>query len=170
LFEKPDEYYVLPYVIRNYFSLNQIDSAKPFQQLLYIAHSQNKLDEDMDEEYFFDSFKWKDKNAYGYEMFKVPDYKNDVVFHKQTYYFYNEQGDEEFTIQTELFISLEGEQEKTEYVLGRSQTIDDMYLHWTFADLKYTEPVDYRKLKDDIIKVLEGKVKPTTMSKSKRNE
>ena len=58
-----------------------------------------------------------------------------------------------------------------DYVLGRSENIDDDYYHETYTMLNFNEPVlDYEKLRNSVLKILNKEVKPVTSSRRKINK
>lgn len=165
-----DDPEILSEIIQNYFALSLYDFAKKYQNDLYKLYSEKKIPKQMNGEFCFDTFKWDEGTCEAYEKFETPPNDGSVMrFHKHVYYFYGKDGKLMFSIQTELFASF-GEKLGFDYVLGRSETKDGMYYHSTYTTLNYKLPMDYKKLKEDVFKVLNNKVKPVTSSSSKIKE
>ncbi|HEX2787331.1 MAG TPA: hypothetical protein VHP32_05440 [Ignavibacteria bacterium] len=165
-------YKAYPYIIRNYFALGNHDDASPYRKILYDAYEKGLLTDikGLRKEYRFDEFKWKNYDVLAYETFAFPDPEKEYPFYKQTYYVYRENSDSlEFTIQTELLFGTGGDVEPI-YVLGKSLRKDGVYYHATYGTLNFKEPVDYKKLKEGVLKVLNEEVSPTSSSTKKINK
>jgi tetratricopeptide (TPR) repeat protein len=166
---EPNNYKLYQPVIQNYFALQMYDSAAHYQKKLYEAQKDGKLEGKLTKEYCFERFKWNEKWVYAFEDYYVPNPEKDFAFHKQIYVVYDKNWKEEFTIQTELFLTFKSESDII-YVLGAGKYEGDEYLHQTYSTLAFKEPVDYKKLKESVMLVLEGKVTPVTQSKSKKKK
>lgn len=165
-----DDPEVLSQIVQNYFALSLYDFAKKYQGELYRLYSEKKIPKEMNDEFCFNIFEWDEGICEAYEKFESPPNDGSTLrFHKHVYYFYGKEGKLKFSIQTELFASF-GEKLKFDYVLGRSETKDGMYYHSTYTTLNYALPMDYKKLKEDVFKVLYNKINPVTSSSTKIKE
>lgn len=154
-------------IIQNYFALSLYDFAKKYQDELYKMYGDKKIPKEMNGEYCFDVFKWEEGIFEAYEKFETPPNDGTILrFHKHVFYFYGKDDKLKFSIQTELFSSF-GEKLSFDYVLGKSETRDGVYYHSTYTTLNYSLPMNYKKLKEDILKVLNNKVAPVTSSTRK---
>lgn len=165
---QPQNYKIYPQCIQNYFALQQYDSAAVYQKVLYDAKNNNKLKSKLEKEYCFERFKWQGSWVYAYEDYYQPNPDKDFAFHKHTYVVLDSSWKEKFTVQSELFNTFKPGDGIT-YVIGSGKYEDDVYYHQTYP-IFLKDPVDYKKLKEGIMAVLEGKVTPVTQSKSKKNK
>ena len=165
----PENYNLLPPIIQNYFALQMYDSAVIYQKKLYEAHKNGQLEGKLSKRYCFERFKWNDKWVHAYEDYYVPDPEKDIRFHKQVYVILDKDWNEEFTVQTELFLTFKPGAGVI-YVIGAGKYEGDEYLHQTYSTLVLKEPVDYKKLKESVLMVLDGKVDPVTQSRSKKKK
>jgi hypothetical protein len=90
----------------------------------------------------------------GFENFKEP--KGSSLQIKHTYYIIDSNGDIDFEIRSETSVSIRSSSSNTFYILAKKKN-GNFYSYWQF---NYGENVDYKKLKEDVIKILDDSVKP----------
>lgn len=167
--EIPNLKSIFPIIIQNYFSQNDFISGMTFRGQLYTDFENGVLEESLGNRFMFDEFDWKDKLVRGFERFDPPDEDREYPFYKHIFYIINQDDEVDFTIQTELFFGRD--MVEFDYVLGRSENIDDDYYHETYTMLNFNEPVlDYEKLRNSVLKILNKEVKPVTSSRRKINK
>ena len=154
LWSDEKRYFLIKTIIQNYFSLGQHENAKKYQELLYKAYKEKKLPEGINKFYSFEMFKWKDKNVWGYEYYpELGDPETEGSFSKIIYYVYttDENGNDKEQLYTLHVLKVHKINDKmSDYVLTkRSSTKGGTYWEYT-----YNSPIDYKKLKKDILKFL----------------
>ena len=153
----PTDYHSFSKLIQVYYGKQEYQKAEPYKHKLYQAYEQGLLDGNLQNEFCFDQFVWKDKLIFGFERFAE---KSDKIYYKHVFYVTNEQtGKTEFTVQTENSpIAIENGYEK--YILGMSKNGE----HSTF-NYGIKEDFEYDYLKKMVLKILNEEIKPTASSR-----
>ncbi len=152
---KPDDYLSIPKLIQVYYAKKKYDMAKPLKEVLYEAEKKGLLNEPMDFMFCFDQFTWNGKHIQVHERYAEPDGK---LYYKHLFYILDEDENIEFRIQTEnspILVSMG----TGKYLLGMNK--GDM--HYTF-NIGFGEDFNYEELKQAVIDILDGKIKPGASS------
>jgi len=152
----PNDYHSYAKLIQVYYGKKEYEKASPLKEKLYQAYEQGKLTDNLKSMFCFDQFEWNGKLILAYERFAV---KEGELYYKHIFYIPNEQGETEFTIQTEnspISVELGG----SKYVLG----MDKGGTHSTFR-YGFEEDFDYDDLKETVILVLDEKIKAGASSR-----
>lgn len=152
----PTDYDSYAKLIQVYYGKKEYEKAKPLKKTLYQAYEQGKLSGNIKTMFCFDQFDWNNKLILAYERFAVNEGK---LYYKHIFYITNEQGETEFTIQTEnspISVELGG----PKYMLG----MDKNGTHSTFR-YGFEENFKYEDLKKTVILVLEEKIKAGVSSR-----
>jgi tetratricopeptide (TPR) repeat protein len=162
----PESNSYLPEIIQNFFKLEDYTSAEKYINILNEKFRKGELSDWEKSFFIFDRFDWNGGELIAYENFAEPDPDIDISFHKHEFYFYDEKDSILFTIQTELFNTF-GLSKDIIYVLGKSRKDNDVHYHETYGTLMFKLPMDYRKLKESVMKILNMQEQPTSSSISK---
>lgn len=152
----PDDYHAYAKLIQAYYGMKKYDEAQQYKTLLYDAWEHYQLPKNMKDMFCFDQFKWENKLIQGFERFESD--TTQQIYIKHIFYVVNEDDEVEYKIQTEYSaISLELGGPK--YLLcTQSKTMHSTYTIGFNDDFKYDE------LKAEVIKILEGKSRPSASS------
>jgi tetratricopeptide (TPR) repeat protein len=151
----PNDYESCEKLIQIYYFKKEYDKAKPFKDKLYEAHKNGLLQDNLEDKFCFDQFKWKDKLIKAYERFEEG---SNEFYIKHLFYVLNQERDIELCIQTEYspaILRLSGKK----YILCLSEDNS----HSTY-DIGFNDDFNYDDLKKSVINILEGKVNPTATS------
>ena len=164
---KENRYYFLCEIVMNYFSLKNYKAAKKYQFELYQMHYKDELPEKFKEYYPFDEFIWEGKNVLGYEYYeKLGDPKNSISFAKVVYEV--AEIDENGNLGKFLFdlkvlkVHKRDPNDKNvdDYVLSKG-IANSNELGGAIREFTYNRVIDYAKLKNDIMQVLNGNYQKT---------
>jgi hypothetical protein len=167
------KYWLYKNIVLAYFGLDQLDSAKRYQDKLYAAYKDKKLPEGIEEYYNFEKFVFDDKNIWGYEWFEeLPEDRFSSSFSKIVYYVYSRNSDgsdkdQLYRLHVLMFHNIDPSN-KIDYVLTKRLATATDEVSGTLYAYAYTSPVDYEKLRADIREVLKGKYEPDTKSTRKK--
>ncbi|MCH8535949.1 MAG: tetratricopeptide repeat protein [Flavobacteriaceae bacterium] len=157
----PNDYHSYAKLIQVYYRKKEYDKAKPLKEKLYQAYEQGKLTGNLKSMFCFDQFEWNGKLILAYERFAV---KEGELYYKHIFYVPNENGETDFTIQTENSpISVELGDPK--YILG----MDKDGTHSTFR-YGFEEDFNYEDLKNTVILVLDEKIKAGASSRTTKKK
>ncbi|MGB0524508.1 MAG: hypothetical protein ACPGJS_16165 [Flammeovirgaceae bacterium] len=163
LWLKEKYYFLIRTIIQNYFSLNQLNEAKKYQAILYKAYRKKQLPKGIDRYYSFDNFKWKDKNVWAYEWYpELGSPESEGSFSKIVYYVYStdEAGkDKEQLYRLHVLKVHKIDNTMPDYVLTKRLEASIHEFSGTLWAYTYNTPIDYNKLKKDVIEVLKGNYK-----------
>ncbi len=151
----PDDYQTYAKLIQCYYGLKQYEKADPYKQKLYTAYEKGVLEDNLKDMFCFDQFVWEDRRVHVYEKFAEPEGE---LYYKHVFYVLNDKSEILFQIQTENSVmsqALGG----PKYLLGQTQD----GAHSTF-NYGIEEDFEYDKLKQLVIKILDGKIKPGATS------
>jgi len=152
----PKDYHSYAKLIQIYYHRKEYDKAKQYKDKLYEAHRKGILTGNLADMFCFDQFKWKDKLIAAYERFEEENKKD--IYYKHLFYVINQDNIIEYRIQTEyspFSIMLGG----AKYILGMTKGNE----HSTY-DIGFNDNFKYEQLKNAVIDILEGKVKPIATS------
>lgn len=149
----PDDFHCMAKLIQTYFSLDQVEKAKPYRLKLYDAHKKKKLPDAMKDMFCFDQFIWKGKRIMVFENFDEPD---KFMFVKHHFYILNDKGDIEYRIDSESSLAIRMATKDAKYVLCLVKNQS----HFTYWQYVFNDDYDYKELKKAVIDILENKVKP----------
>lgn len=161
-----DEKYALrePFMVKNIivsnFGLGKYKEAKQYKDLLYKAYNEKTLPEGIDEYFNFDYFKWEDKNIWGYEWYaELPKNRFSSSFTKVVYYVYstNPDGSDNEQLYRLHVLMYHASNAKFDYVLTKYLEAAKNEYQGTLYAYTYKENIDFEKLHNDVIRVLEGK-------------
>lgn len=156
---EPNDFHSYSKLIQVYYAKKEYEKAKPLREKLYQAYEQGILKDNLKESFCFDQFKWNDKLIFAYEQFAT---KEGKLYYKHIFYVPDENGETEFTIQTEnspISVELGG----PKYVLG----MDKNGTHSTFL-YGFEEDFNYDDLKKTVIMILDKKIKAGASSRKEK--
>lgn len=156
-----NDYHSYAKLIQVYYRKKEYDKAKPLKEKLYQAYEQGKLTGNLKSMFCFDQFEWNGKLILAYERFAV---KEGELYYKHIFYVPNENGETDFTIQTEnspVSVVLGG----PKYILG----MDKDGTHSTFR-YGFEEDFNYEDLKNTVILVLDEKIKAGASSRTTKKK
>ena len=155
----PEDYQSYAKLIQVYYGKKEYQKAIPLKETLYKAYDEKVLKGNLKQSFCFDQFEWKNKTILAFEKFAV---KEGELYYKHIFYVKDDKGKTECTIQTEnspISVELGG----PKYILG----MDKDGTHSTFR-FGFNEDFNYDNLKNAVIEVLKGEVKPGASSRSGR--
>ena len=152
----PTDFYAYSKIIQVYYGKKEYEKAKPYRNKLYKAYNQGLLKDNLNEMFCFDQFNWKDKQIQVFERFAEQEGK---IYYKHIFFVIDKKGSFEYRIQTENS-PFSVELGCPKYLLG----MDKNWMHSTFG-FGFNEGFEYDELKNTVIKILEGKVKPSASSR-----
>lgn len=149
----PNDFHCMAKLIQTYYSLDQIDKAKPYREKLYDAFKNKKLPNEMKEMFCFDQFIWNERRIMAFENFDEP---KEFMFVKHHFYVLDEKGEIDFRIDSESSLAIRMAKNDAKYVLCLVKNKS----HFTYWQYVFNENYDYKELKNAVIDILENKVKP----------
>jgi hypothetical protein len=154
-------------IIVAYNGLNNLEKAKEYKSILYKLYNENKLPKGIDGYFNFDYFKIGDKNLWGYEWFpEIPENRSSTSFTKIVYYVYNTNSDgsdkDQLCRYHVLMFHQDPQNAKFDYILERQMETDDTTISGSYYQYNYKKDIDYRKLRNDIIEIVNKKIEPVT--------
>ena len=155
----PNDYETYSKMIQIFYGKQEYEKAQPYKDQLYTAFKEGLLTDHLEDMFCIDQFKWNNKSIRVFERYQEKPDEGKLLFNKHLFYILDENEEIESRIQTEYSeISLELGGPK--YLLGMNKG----KTHFTFSSLGFNDPIEYSKLKDAVIKVLNEEVKPTSSS------
>lgn len=151
----PDDYHAYAKLIQVYYAKKEYANAKPLRDTLYTAHKKGLLKDNLKKMFCFDQFTVDGLHVEAYEKF---DDLPAELYYKHEFYVTNADEETLYHIQTEGS-SIHKELGGPKYLLG----MDKGNVHSTF-NYGFNDDFDYNELKADVIKIMEGKVKPAASS------
>ncbi len=164
------EFWMHKNLVVSYFGLDDLENADIHKNILYKAYKAKKLPKNyyyIDQYFNFSFFKWKDKNIWGYEWYpSLPFDRFGSTFTKVVYYVYSTTADGEDDEQLFRFHVLMFHQNpknaKFDYILEKQWEENGINVSGSYYNYRYQENIDYRKLKRDIIEILENDIQPNS--------
>jgi len=150
-----NDYSAYPMLLQTYYEKKEYDSAKPLKDTLYHAYSKGRLRKTLKDRFCFDQFKWKDKHIEAFEKFETPRNKGNS---KLIFLVFDKDGNINLTIQTEYNPLLVELGTNLKYELG--ETVGDKD---EIFSKQYGSDINYDDLKQSVLDVLDGKLKPKTV-------
>jgi len=140
--------------IQAYYSLDQIDKAKPYIDKLYEGYRKNNLPDYMDNVFCFDQFLWNGKKVLALESFEDP---AAPIYVKHQFWIMNDKGSYDYRVVTETGEVVKSLKENAKYVLTlvKPKTISH------YSQFVFSENYNYNDLKQTVIDILNNKFKPT---------
>ena len=149
----PDDFHCMAKLIQTYYSLDQIDKAKPYREKLYEAHKKKKLPDAMKDMFCFDQFIWNGKRVMAFETFDEPD---EFMFTKHHFYIMGDNGEIAYKIDSESSVAIRMNGSKNKYVLCLVKDGS----HFTYWQYVFNDDYKYSELKTAVLDILNDKVKP----------
>lgn len=152
----PEDYPSYSKIIQIHYAKKEYAKAIPYKKALYRAYENGVLKEQLSEMFCFDQFEWKDKLIQAFEKFEE---KEGELYYKHLFYIVNKENEIEFRIQTEnspISIELGG----AKYLVGMDKDGE----HFTF-NYSFDEEIDYDKLKETVLKILNDDIAPAASSR-----
>jgi tetratricopeptide (TPR) repeat protein len=147
----PNDFQTYAKLMQVHYARKEYMKAAPLREKLYAAHANGLLQDNLQDMFCFDQFKWNDKMIQVFERYAEPEGK---VYYKHIFYVVNQNGDIEYSIQTENSpVSME--QGGPKYLLGMRKGNS----HYTY-NVGVEQSFSYEKLKRQVIDILDGKIKP----------
>ena len=162
-----DPYWTRKNLVVSYSGAGQIKEANKYKEELYAGFKENKLPKGLAKYFNFSFFKWKDRNIWGYEWYdELPEDRFSTSFTKVVYYVYSTNPDGTDKEQMFRFHVLMFHQDpkgaKFDYILERQQEVGEERISGSYYKYVYKKDIDYKKLKSDIIEILEKDIQPDT--------
>lgn len=155
-----EDYQVVAKMVQVHYAQGKYKKAKPFKKTLYDAWKAEKLPKHMAEDFCFDQFEWNGKRVMAFEEF---DEEGDL-FYKHVFYVLDPKTDKiEFQVQTESSFAVAMTGKK--YTLGMTKG----KTHYTFMHLLFEDDPDYQDVKKAVLRIFDGKEKPSSSSTVTRN-
>nr|WP_278251845.1 tetratricopeptide repeat protein [Sabulibacter ruber] len=152
----PSDFHAYAKLIQLYYHQKEFDKAKPLKNKLYEASRKGLLKDNLKDMFCFDQFKWNGKLIQAFERFEEG---SKGIYNKHLFYVVNQDGKIEFRVQTE-YSPFSVEQGGAKYLLCMNKG----NAHYTF-NIGFNDDFKYEELKQSVINVLEGKVKPVASSR-----
>jgi tetratricopeptide (TPR) repeat protein len=153
----PNDFHCYAKLIQVYYGRKEYEKAKSYKAILYKAHKDGLLKDNMEDMFCFDQFEWKDKHIQAFERFEQGPKKQ--IYNKHIFYVKNEKDSVEFKIQTEYSpISVETGSAKYLLCLSKGK------MHATY-NVGFNDDLNYDELKKYVIYILEEKIKPVASSR-----
>ncbi|NEM96697.1 tetratricopeptide repeat protein [Pontibacter burrus] len=147
-----NDYHTYAKLIQVYYARKEYVKATPLRDKLYDAYNKGLLKDNLEDMFCFDQFIWNGKRIQIFERFDEPEGK---IYYKHIFYVVNENGDIEYSIQTENSpVSME--QGGPKYLIGMRKGNS----HYTY-NVGVEQNFNYEKLKNQVIDILDDKIKPT---------
>lgn len=165
---KDNYYWMQKNIIVSYFGLEDMKSAEKHKKILYKAYKKKQLPDGIDGYFNFSFFRLKDKNIWGYEWFpELGDKETEGSFTKVIYYVYstNPDGtDKEQLCRYHVlkFHKFSRKSPKFDYILEKQTDEEQGLVSGSYYKYTYNKKIDYKKLKNDIIEILENNITPDT--------
>lgn len=146
------DYFNYPKLIQIYFHRKDYNAANRYKSVLYAAHKKGQLKDNLKDMFCFDQFKWNDKLIKAFERYED---NSTEIYEKHRFYIVNQNDEIDFKIQTENS-PISVEQGGGKYLLCMTKNGS----HSTFS-IGFNDNFKYDDLKNSVIDILEGKIKPT---------
>lgn len=144
----PNDYHAYAKLIQIHYHNKEYDKAVPLKNILYKAHKENALPQNMEDMFCIDQFKWEDKQIRVFERYEEGD-KN-TIYNKIIFYIINKDNEiENYTIQTEYSPAAVAFKEG-KYMLCASKGYSHINYGYVFDD-----NTDYETIKSTAIKMME---------------
>lgn len=158
-----------PFMIKNiivsYFGLSEYEKGQEYKDLLYNAYKNKTLPDGINEYFNFDYFKLNDKNIWGYEWFaELPENRFSSSFTKVVYYVFstNPDGSDKEQLYRLHVLMFHGDNEHFDYVMDKRLETATDEISGTLYSYTYKENIDYEKLHNDVIQIVNGNLQPDT--------
>ena len=165
-------YFLIKTIVQNHFALDQLEEASKYQKILYNAYKEKKLPDGINEYYSFEMFKWEDKNVWGYEWFpELGDPESEGSFSKIIYFVYSTDesgGDKDQLFSIHVLKVHKVDDEMPDYVLTKRLETATDEVSGTLWSYTYNAPIDYKKVKKDVVEVLKGNYEVQAIGKTKK--
>lgn len=142
----PDDYHTYAKLIQIHYNNKEYDKAKPLKDKLYEAQANQLLPEQMSDMFCVDQFKLGDKLIQVFERYQSG--SSSKIYDKLRFYIVNENGEVEYSIQTEYSPAAVSLGNGT-YMLCAWK--DDMHLNY---GLIFKDDSSYESIKKAVIKIL----------------
>ncbi len=152
---EPEDYHSYAKLIQIYYHKKEYEKAKPLKDKLYEAHRKGLLKDNLVDMFCFDQFKCNGKFIRAFERYEEG---SKDLYNKHLFYVLDENEKIEFRIQTE-YSPVSVEMGGSKYLL--CQTKGDT--HGTFL-VGFNDDFKYDDLKEKVIDIVEGKLKPSASS------
>lgn len=153
----PNDFHSYAKLIQVYYARKEYEKAKSYKAILYKAHKDGLLKDNMEDMFCFDQFEWQDKHIQAFERFEEG--PKDKIYYKHIFYIKNEKDSVEFRIQTE-YSPIAAETGSAKYLLCLSKG----KMHATY-NVGFNDDLNYDDLKKYVIYILEEKIKPVATSR-----
>lgn len=154
------EAFMIKNIIVSNFGLKKYSEAQKYKNLLYEAYKEKTLPQGIDVFFNFDYFKWGDKNIWGYEWYaELPEDRFSSSFTKVVYYVYstNPDGSDNEQLYRLHLLMFHATDAKFDYVMTKYVDAAKNEPQGTLYAYTYNKDIDFEKLHNDVIRVLEGK-------------
>ena len=148
----PDDYQAIEKLIQVYFQLVKGGYIQEMRKKLYAAYKDNKLPEEMREQFCFDEFNYRGLTIKACEKFAEP---KEQTFQKHIFYILKPDGTVDYTIQTEQNSAVRA-MNKSFYL---TKTQDNK--HYIYMNILFDDEIQYHELKRGLQDIIREKVQPT---------
>lgn len=152
----PADYEIHAKMIQVYYGQENYKAAEKHRKILYSAYAKGALkNSSVENQFCFDQFLWDGKRIQAFESFQE---KEGELYYKHIFYLVDEEHKIVFSIQTENS-PISAELGGTKYIMGK----DEGKTHYTYP-VGLAENFDYPDLKDLVLQILNGDIKPAASS------
>jgi len=159
------EYFMMKNIIVSQYGLSNFEEGKKMKAKMYEAKKNKLLPDGLDEYFNYDFFKLENKNIWGYEWFaELPENRYSSSFTKVIYYVYstNPDGSDKDQLYRLHVLMFHGDGKNFDYVMTKRLETATEDIAGTLYDYTYKEDIDFEKLKNDVIQIIKGNLKPDT--------
>ncbi|MFN0201334.1 MAG: tetratricopeptide repeat protein [Bacteroidia bacterium] len=134
-------------------SLSKFEQAERIKTYLYHAYYAQTLPPYLAKEMLIEEYEWNGKKIKVYERFD----DENIVYYKYLFYVMNDNLRVDYVIQVEYSPAVR--EAGLQYVLGKTQN----QKHYTYFQFTYPKKIAYPTLKENVLLILEGKAKATSV-------
>ncbi|MCR5553974.1 MAG: tetratricopeptide repeat protein [Bacteroidales bacterium] len=167
LMKPKTDYFAIRNKIVCYSGLGNYEKAAENRALLYKAYKKKKLpcEYELCNYYNFDFFKIDTLNIWGYEWYdKLPKNRFSTSFTKVVYYVYstNPDGSDKYQLYRLHLIMFHGTNMPFDYIMEKHISTENGERRHSLYQYTYKENIDYKKLHNDVIEIVNGGKKNDT--------
>ncbi|MEM6299462.1 MAG: hypothetical protein AAF740_12310 [Bacteroidota bacterium] len=170
---KNRKYFGIKNVIVNYFGLKNYEKVNEYKAMLYDLQAKGELPEGIDQFFNFDYFRIGDKNIWGYEWYaELPEDRFSTSFSKVVYYVYstNPDGSDKDQLYRLHILMFHGDNPNLDYVMDKRLDTATEEFSGTLYQYNYKEDIDYEKLHNDVIEIVNTSKQPDTQRVIKKKK
>lgn len=151
----PDDYMGIAKLIQAYYATGDYTKGKETKQLLYKAHDEGKLPQNMTKMFCFDQFMWNGQKVMAFEHYGSYKDADMGIYVKHGFYLLDKNGEIQYKIESESSAAVRMN-EGDLYVLCKVEK----GAHQTYWGYVFNDDYNYPDLKNAVIKILNNDSKP----------